>query len=324
MISLIDLPLTLFFSESPGEHGRGKIIILRQLRIIKSFKLLRVLRAVRFLKDLRLMINAAINSVSTLFWCLVMISFILYIFAMMFAQNVNDLLQDHDAQSHLDPQDLDDIMEAFGSVQAAALSLFMAITGGDDWRKLYNLIRLAGRLPAMLFVFFIAFFFVAAWNIVTGTFVNKAFQTAQPDAEALMMERVHKDKEDTRQFVDLFKSADADHTGTITAAELNTLLESPLSELLTTRGIMIKDAEAFLHMLTSNGRDAVDLETFVSGCLQLKGFATSIDVLTTECRTVQLLRVITDRLRNLEICFGKYLGVGVDNMAAYNRAQGWA
>merc|ERR1711862_399392 len=75
-----------------------------------------------------------------------------------------------------------------------------------------------------------------------------------------------------------------DHKGTISWEEFNTVLTDPaLKAHFDVRGIDIKDAHGFFDMLTTldgEGNTEVEIETFVAGCLRMKGMATSVDLQT--------------------------------------------
>jgi len=76
------------------------------------------------------------------------------------------------------------------------------------------------------------------------------------------------------------------------------------------RGIDVKDAQLFFKMLASaagNNSNEVDVETFVGGCMRLKGYATSIDVHTLiyELRIMygvqkEFFRHVSDRFRHID------------------------
>ena len=62
----------------------------------------------------------------------------------------------------------------------SAVSLFSAITGGNDWMSYgENLIRLdeASHIYFLLFIFYIGFCLVGMLNVVTGIFVDSAVCT---------------------------------------------------------------------------------------------------------------------------------------------------
>jgi len=266
---------------------------LRNFRVLRLAKLLRALnafRTVQLLSDLRLMITCVIGSCLTLLWCVVLILFIQYIFAMLFVQSFATFLVDSGPE--IDAADADAIMEHFGSVYSAMRSLLMATTGGNDWSLYLHDIRVTGYASIeALFLFYIMFFMVATWNIITGTFVNQAFKLAQPDMETITLEKFRRDQADVQHFMDAFLAADTDKSGDVSIEEFHELLRGPFQDLLHVRGIAVKDAESFYKTLARSTDDGkVDAEAFVSGCLQMKGQASSIDLHALEFRLVRTMQ----------------------------------
>jgi len=253
---------------------------LRVVRIIKVAKIARMFRAMRFCSDIRLMLDCITGSVSTLFWCLLVIVFVLYVYALYFVQSLTHYLIDnkeHVAESHERA-----IKQAFGSVQQGMLSLFQAVTGGIDWCVHYDLVATSGEMQAGLYVFYVAFFAVVAWNIITSTFLEKASKMAKPDLDQMMFEKHNKDLDDTKNLADLFDKMDIDRSKTISSEEFQQVTHDPkFQKFLQVRGIDIKDARAFWAMMMSvEDCLELDISTCVSSCLRMKGFATSIDLHT--------------------------------------------
>merc|ERR1719401_3271473 len=59
--------------------------------------------------------------------------------------------------------------------------------------------------------------------------------------------------------------------------------------------IELLDVDLFFNVLSSNGRRSVDLETFVVGCIKLRGLAKSMDLIELICMHKNL-QVKQDRL----------------------------
>merc|ERR1712046_262212 len=80
----------------------------------------------------------------------------------------------------------------------------------------------------------------------------------------------------------IFKSADSDGNGNLTWAELRRQMADPqVVAYLKTLELEEWDVHTFFSMLKSwDARDepSVDIDSFVSGCLRLKGLAKNIDV----------------------------------------------
>merc|ERR1719277_1295391 len=142
----------------------------------------------------------------------------------------------------MDPLHIEGLIDYFGSVKEAIVTLLQSTTSGLDWREVYWLLDHNMSMLPWLFLFYILFFAIAAWNIVTSTFVEKALKLAQPDIETLMMEQNMKDIADSDELMSLFKEADADNSQGINFSEFQSLAEHPkFRAFLHVRGIAINN-----------------------------------------------------------------------------------
>jgi len=159
---------------------------VRAIRIFRISRLLRMVRFLRFVKTLRLLVDCLIQSVINMVSCVTMLAFIIGFFAMYFVSAIAE----HAAENYneLEPDILQELGANYGSFQAAMLSLFEACSGGQDWGEYYRSIAVTGWANAGVFLFFIAFFFLAVFNIVTSVFVEKVIALAQPDIEDRLAE----------------------------------------------------------------------------------------------------------------------------------------
>ena len=92
----------------------ANLSFLRMMRMLKIVKVLRLFRTLRYFNDLRLMMDCVIGSVVALFWCLVMIMFVLYIFAILLMQLLMMYMKEPDAE--VPQEDREIIVAMFGSV----------------------------------------------------------------------------------------------------------------------------------------------------------------------------------------------------------------
>merc|ERR1740138_1541372 len=116
--------------------GTVNLTFMRTLRVIKMAKILRVVRVMRFFTELRVMLNSVLGSFVSLFWAFAMLVFIFYIFALVFVQGVTSYLLDHGES--LRPETTEKLMQCFGSVSKAMITLYKAVTGGADWESFYD------------------------------------------------------------------------------------------------------------------------------------------------------------------------------------------
>merc|ERR1712072_1479377 len=96
------------------------------------------------------------------------------------------------------------------------VSLFAAISGGNDWMTYGELLRQVGRgsqFYFMIFTFYIGFCIVGMLNVVTGIFVDSAVCTRTDDEVVRGWEE---DQQRTSEKIkQIFLEADEDQTGTL-------------------------------------------------------------------------------------------------------------
>eukprot|EP00929_Paragymnodinium_shiwhaense_P061670 TRINITY_DN30828_c0_g1_i1.p1 TRINITY_DN30828_c0_g1~~TRINITY_DN30828_c0_g1_i1.p1 ORF type:complete len:773 (-),score=123.88 TRINITY_DN30828_c0_g1_i1:146-2464(-) len=269
MLSILDWMGTIF-----GSLGVD-LMFLRMLRLLKLSRALKAFRAIRSLEDLRLIMDCMLGSFFSLVWCMVFLGGLLMLFSLVFVQGVTNHLK-----SEEDPDVHESFLESFGSVQRGMLSLFAATSGGEDWFTYYHMLESVGQLYAAFFLFYIVFFMVAAWNIVTGLFVDRALKLAQPDLDLLARDKLKQDQSDAKDLQVILRSLDADGSGRITHDEVQQLVHDiRFRNKLTVLGIDIKDVDMFYRMLASvTHEDEVRIDAFVAGCMRLKGTACSLDL----------------------------------------------
>eukprot|EP00438_Fugacium_kawagutii_P004611 Skav229002 [mRNA] locus=scaffold127:334407:334853:+ [translate_table: standard] len=66
---------------------------LRLLRLCKIVKILRVFRTLRFFSELRLMLDCVLGSLKNCFWCLMMLLFVVYLFALLLQQGLSSIFR---------------------------------------------------------------------------------------------------------------------------------------------------------------------------------------------------------------------------------------
>eukprot|EP00927_Polykrikos_kofoidii_P082340 TRINITY_DN8166_c0_g1_i9.p1 TRINITY_DN8166_c0_g1~~TRINITY_DN8166_c0_g1_i9.p1 ORF type:complete len:607 (-),score=85.15 TRINITY_DN8166_c0_g1_i9:9-1829(-) len=286
MLVVTGLPDLIAF---PARADSRNLAWLRVFRLVKAFKAIRVFRTLRFFSDLRMMAASILGCFVPFVGCIALLSFVLFAFSVFFAQALALCLERA-------PDDARDALQFFGTVERSMLTLFAATTGGEDWRRVYEVVMKLGVFESVTFIFFIAFFEIAAWNIVTSIFVEKAMKLAQPDIELLLLEKQRQDLNDRDELKALIRSSLGDpgnerDTGRIGLNEFVALTtDTRFLNFFQLRGLDIKDAEMFYEMLASiSDTKDVDLSTFVSGCLRMKGFATSIDLHSLSFETKAVL-----------------------------------
>jgi len=152
-----------------------------------------------------------------------------------------------------------------------------------------------------IFIFYILFNLFAAFNIVTSIFVDKAMKLAQPDLETMLFEKRREEVKNARSLRELCVEADHNGSGSISFEEFAEIMaDSRIRSHFELKGLDIKDAEMFFKMLTSiTGDKDVEIGAFVAGCMKMKGFAMSVDLLSIGFELKLLAQVMKSMQRQV-------------------------
>jgi hypothetical protein len=246
--------------------------LLRVLRILRLLRILRVLRVLHLISELRAIVSSIVGSFRSLIWVVVLMLLMMYIVAVFFTQSVTDHLVSL-KYDDVERNEYDDAMrDFFGSLGRSILSLWQAITGGNDWDNFaWPLYQQIGFTTGLLFTFFIAFALLALMNVVTGVFVQTALNSAKDEEDEFV----------TNQIMALLQVADNNSDDIISLEEVNQSLEDPKqSKVWKSIGVQAADARYIFKLLDLVDHGQVSFEEFLGGCLRLSGPAKAVDLLT--------------------------------------------
>lgn len=288
-LSLFDACFIHIRPQSGGFINTG---FIRLVRILKLVKILRFFRVLHFVSELRLMMQCVLGSLSSLMWAFILLGLITLVFAIVFVQQLSLFVIE--SASRITDKDKHKILEQFGSVQLALLSLFQGISGGQDWSEFYTTVNHAGPMISAVFIVYMLFIWLSVTNIITSLFVDKATKLAKPDLEDLLLEKRQEDVTQAAELTELFLSMDENRSGTLTFDEFDrSMKDIRITSFFDINGLSINHASLFFKMLASlTESHQIHLDTFVSGCLRMKGMASNIDVITLLYQT----RLIADQM----------------------------
>ena len=145
-----------------SDQSVSRLSYMRSLRVVRLSRVLRLLRAIRVVRELRMMVFSIISSFNALFWCLVLITLVICVFALFFLQISTDYLVLE--RESIDDATYEQFLFHFGSLEKTMRTLYLATTGGFDWENALYLITKAGQGGGWAFLFYIAFFNFAVFN----------------------------------------------------------------------------------------------------------------------------------------------------------------
>lgn len=268
-----------------------KLSLLRILRLLKIIKVTRNSYVISFIRELRLMVFSLTGSLKSLAWAVVLILIILAVCGIFFTDGVIAYCVQHDA---MQANSTKEMRQYFGTVPAAILSLYEAMSGGQDW----GIIRAALQpLPleyTLLFISFISFAILALQNVVTAVFINTAMQRSQNDRELAVQQEMQNKKELTEIMTQVFIELDENNNGSLTFEEFEKHIEDDkVLAYLRARGIEIGQVQTLFNLLDTDQSGDIDMDEFVNGVIRLKGGPTSMDLAVLTYQVEWILHNIT-------------------------------
>ncbi|CAJ1383570.1 unnamed protein product [Effrenium voratum] len=270
----------VYIQEDSGDNIAGvtSLKAIRIIRITRLIKTIRVMRILRFVMALRTLVTSIFHTLRSLFWSLMLLGVIIYIFAVLFTQAVNDYRFDPDVPELPEREKLQS-ERYFNSLSETMLSLFMSIAGGVSWEEVIGPLKLISPVWTLLYVFFTAFTYFAVLNVVTAVFCSSAIESAQNDHLALVHTVMANKEAHLEKIRALFKEMGADDEKGITFAQLEENINSPpIQVYFESLGLDVSDAWSFFKLLDLDAGGSVEIEEFLMGCLHLRGTARAIDV----------------------------------------------
>jgi len=271
---------------------------LRILRFLRISKLLRMFRALRIVSELRLMIDMFVGSCVFFMWCSVMFALFLSLFAIFFVQGMTFHLQG-EAEGVHDPKLMQDILGYFGSVRLTMLSLFMAVTGGNDWSTYHDVLKRTGPWYPLLWIFFILFSLIAFFNIIGGVFCEKAMALGSPTMYERMAEKRIRDQLGAAELSELLHSVvECGGSCRLTEPRFNAFLNVPeVAAYFEGRGFTTASAQRlFWLLLDAEQSNSVSFGKFISAVVKLDGSASSIDLHVLHVEMMKFRQDVQDQL----------------------------
>jgi len=251
--------------------------IVRALRLLRVVRVLRIVRFMSILGEFYKLTLCLASSLQTLACAMLMLAFVLFCFSVFFVQIVSDHMH-NGAPSATEADMLD---EFFGSVARSMLSLFMAITSGQNWGDFSDLLLTVHPLARLSFVFYLCLTIFGLTNVTTAVFVESAMQATQKHRDLLVQGMMLKERATIKHMKEIFKSIDVDGSGLINLQEMQVFMDDErlqLRDYLEALDLSASDTWTLFHLMDTDGSGRVDIDEFCDGCLRLGGPAKSFDV----------------------------------------------
>lgn len=283
------------------------ISYLRTLRVIRAVRAARVIRTIGYVRELRLMVASIASSLPSLAWAFVLLFLLLFLYALLIMQGVEDHLQQHGMNERL--------IQLYGSLLTSVMSLFMAISGGVDWGEVLEPLKRVGPYYLPLFVLFITFVVFGVLNILTAIFIEASSGIIEIDRDLVVQQNISEESSTMNQLKRLFREIDTENTGRIHKDQIDEVFSTRATiALLKTFGLDISQARGFFRLLDMDMTNEVDIEEFVCGLMRLRGWAKGVDVATIMYENKRLFGRLKEFMKEVDGNF-KMLAPKVDALA---------
>eukprot|EP00930_Biecheleria_cincta_P095677 TRINITY_DN8761_c0_g1_i1.p1 TRINITY_DN8761_c0_g1~~TRINITY_DN8761_c0_g1_i1.p1 ORF type:complete len:713 (-),score=132.13 TRINITY_DN8761_c0_g1_i1:123-2261(-) len=260
---------------------------LRMLRIGRIVRLVRVVRLIPALKSMVYLISASMQS---FLWTVVLILIMMYCFAVYFTELATDIVCDQGAS--LTDDQKDEIKKSWGSLIPSVMSLFQAITGGDDWHNFVVIFKPVSNevynQNLIIFSLYIAFASLVMMNLVTGVFVEGAQRIAREEKNQELQKHVRK----------IVSLATFDIDEPVSYDQFSELLDrQEFQAYLKAFDMDQNAARNVFYILDVTQSGAISMKDFFSACIHLQGGINKGD---TEILRHRLMHSFADMLKSLD------------------------
>eukprot|EP00927_Polykrikos_kofoidii_P002187 TRINITY_DN10857_c0_g1_i1.p1 TRINITY_DN10857_c0_g1~~TRINITY_DN10857_c0_g1_i1.p1 ORF type:complete len:1583 (-),score=353.88 TRINITY_DN10857_c0_g1_i1:39-4787(-) len=288
------------------------------LRLLRLGKFMRICRLLSAVPELKMMVYLISASVQSFMWAIVLMFLMICVMAVYFTEVATKMVRDG-------LHTRNDVLEQWGSVSSSILSLFMAISGGDDWSVFVATFMAdksyVGTFNIVVFSAYVAFMALVTMNLVTGVFVEGAQRLISNDKDAAFL----------AQTQGIFGVTDEDGDMEISWEEFQDLIETQqMSDYFKSCDVNQKAAKGLFRMLDADQSGTLSVDEFVMGCLRLRGQARSVDLVHLSIviveserlrdrqtldihHQIRRLNCQVSRLTNMTESFLKRLGIEVPN-----------
>jgi len=123
---------------------------------------------------------------------------------------------------------------------------------------------------------------------------------ATPDMEEQLLEKRKDDLKSACELKQLFMSMDENQSGTLTLDEFErSMKDVKITSYFDLKGLSVSHASMFFKMLASlNESHQIDIDTFVTGCLRMRGAASNIDMIALLFQTRLLTQNLGGHIRS--------------------------
>lgn len=258
-----------------------KLSFLRIFRVFRLVRVVKMVKSVKALAKLRTMIFAIMDSFVDLCWAFLVLFLILFVFGIVFSNAASGFVEAIvDNQERNDAEKMAtaaEMSKMFGDMGTSMLSLWSAVSGGNDWMMYGEPLMKVSMWYFALFIFYIGFSVVGLFNVVTGVFVDGAVCCRTGDE--VVQSYIDDLKNTSAEIKSYFKKGDTDGSGLLSYREFDELMKQPAVKAYFAGLDMDPEEASVLFTILDSDRDKeIAIDEFVNGTMKMKGPASKLDL----------------------------------------------
>eukprot|EP00927_Polykrikos_kofoidii_P075799 TRINITY_DN7225_c0_g1_i1.p1 TRINITY_DN7225_c0_g1~~TRINITY_DN7225_c0_g1_i1.p1 ORF type:complete len:508 (+),score=113.30 TRINITY_DN7225_c0_g1_i1:157-1680(+) len=260
--------------------GQADTRIVQILRFERLVSLVPFTKRNRALQELWLVCHGLFQSLLTLVWIIVLLLIVCYIGGTFLTFYVG--LNDEGYGAYFMESGFDHEVY-FGTVARSAFTLSQVLTL-DTWNE--NIVRHVISQEPRLTAFFIAFVGFTSFgilNVICGVVVEK---TLRSSSKTLDREKQRVEADQMQVMASLraiFEEADADDSGSLSLDEVEKAIrKTTIYNMLKLINFPVDDPESLFNLLDFDDSGELTIDEFIDGCIRMKGFAKSKDLLVAQ------------------------------------------
>jgi len=260
-----------------GTSMTPKSSVVSWLANLRMFRLWQCVAVIdRVPSEVVLMMRSMTGTLRTTLSCFMTLTAFLLTFGVLFVDGTISYCVDTDTLADASTEEL---RNAFGTVSSAVLSLFQAISGGDDWKVFYEVLLPLHWFYPVIFLFFMFYSVFAFMNIIIGTMVESILAAARNDRDVMVKSEKASKMEFLHNMTSIYKAVDTDGSGGISLAELQTHMEdADVCAYFAALGVDASQVRNLFLLLDDDQSGIISKDEFLKGVLRLRGEAKSLDI----------------------------------------------
>eukprot|EP00927_Polykrikos_kofoidii_P028199 TRINITY_DN24651_c0_g1_i1.p1 TRINITY_DN24651_c0_g1~~TRINITY_DN24651_c0_g1_i1.p1 ORF type:complete len:724 (-),score=74.27 TRINITY_DN24651_c0_g1_i1:53-2224(-) len=266
-----------------------KPMLVRLCKLVRLARLLRIIRFIGFFDPLHLLIKSVASSVLILMWSLLLLLLIILVVAMAMSQSLDSYFLDRSVPL----EERTAVFAQWGSMSRAVTTVFEITLGnwGPPCRLLQDNVS---EWSVLFFLGYKSLIGFAVVQVITSVFIQQTFKTAQRDEQVMINEKKAQSAAYLRNLDHLFQVLDESGDGILTFEELALCISEPtVKAWFQAIDVNITEASHLFCLLDIDEDGTLSRDEFISGIKQLRGPASSIDMMCV----MKTLRQIDNRIQ---------------------------